>query len=138
MASTAVQMISNLRDTAAVRVRITHTCGAASAVFTATPISDAIMATIKGMMLHKMTTNPGATAPTGNWDITLVDENGVDMLTGAGANRHTTTSQTVFPILISQAQVGDVMVGTELIPTITGNSVNAAIIAVDLYFRKPR
>lgn len=136
MASTDVQLISRLRDKDAVRVRITHTCGAASAAFTATAIDDDIMAIIKGMMLNKMSSNPGDIAPTDNWGITLVDENDVDMLGGAGANMHTTTSQTRYPQKGTDAP-GDVMVGTELTPTITGNSVNAAIIAIDMYFRRP-
>ncbi len=137
MASTAVQVMSMLdtKKKNAVRVNITHTCGAASAAFTATTLNAAIMKVIKGMMLHKMSTNPGATAPTDNWDITLVDENGIDMLGGTGGNRHTTNSQTVFPQKGTDAP-GDVMVGTVLTPTITGNSVNAAIISTDLYFRR--
>jgi hypothetical protein len=82
-----------------------------------------------------MSSNPGSTAPQDNWDIDLVDENGVDMLGGTGENMHTTTSQTRYPQKGTDAP-GDVMVGTTLIPTITGNNVNAAIIEIDLYFRK--
>ena len=137
MASTAVQVMSMLdtKKKNAVRVNIIHTCGAASAVFTATTLNAAIMKVIKGMMLHKMSSNPGATAPTDNWDVTLVDENGIDMLGGEGTNMHTTTSQVRFPEKGTDAP-GDVMVGTVLTPTIAGNSVNAAIVSLDLYFRR--
>ena len=47
--------------------------------------------------LVRMATNPGATAPTDNYDITLVDADGIDLLAGEGANRDTSTSEQVFP-----------------------------------------
>ncbi len=47
--------------------------------------------------LVRMVTNPGATAPDPNYDITLVDADGVDLLAGEGADRHTSTSEQVFP-----------------------------------------
>jgi len=38
-------------------------------------------------------TDPGATAPTDNYDIALNDDNGVDVLAGAGANRDTADTE---------------------------------------------
>jgi hypothetical protein len=47
-----------------------------------------------------VTTDPHATAPTDNYDITLTDANGVDVLAGAGANRDTAnTEQAVASVL---------------------------------------
>jgi len=46
----------------------------------------------------RFVTNPGATAPSANYDITITDDDGVDILNGAGANRHTSNTETVFPI----------------------------------------
>lgn len=46
--------------------------------------------------LIKMVTDPGD-GPTDNYDITLVDEYGADALAGAGLNRDTTNSETVYP-----------------------------------------
>ena len=45
----------------------------------------------------RMATNPGSTAPTDNYDITLVDPDAIDLLAGEGANRDTSTSEQVFP-----------------------------------------
>lgn len=38
-------------------------------------------------------TDPGDTAPTDDWDLTLKDSDGVDLLAGAGANRDTTNTE---------------------------------------------
>ena len=40
-------------------------------------------------------TDPGATAPTDNYDIVITDNNSVDVLAGAGANRDTSTTEYV-------------------------------------------
>jgi hypothetical protein len=48
--------------------------------------------------LYRMVTNPGSPAPTANYDIYLRDANGVDILGGAGENRHTTDSEQAFPL----------------------------------------
>jgi hypothetical protein len=42
-------------------------------------------------------TNPGATAPTDNWDLTITDSEGHDVLQGAGADRDTTNTETCGP-----------------------------------------
>lgn len=43
--------------------------------------------------LERLVTDPGAVAPDANYDITLVDSNGFDVLQGVGANRHTSTTE---------------------------------------------
>ena len=48
--------------------------------------------------LLKMVTDPGSTAPTDDYDITLVDENSIDALAGAGANRDTANTEQVYPV----------------------------------------
>lgn len=46
--------------------------------------------------LVKFVTNPGATAPTDDYDITLVDEDGIDVAQGLLANRDTSNSEEVY------------------------------------------
>ncbi len=46
--------------------------------------------------LIKAVTNPDATAPTANYDITLVDADGIDVAEGLLANRHTANSESVY------------------------------------------
>ena len=45
--------------------------------------------------LRTLVTNPDATAPTDNYDVTIEDEYGHDMLGGTGANRDTADEETV-------------------------------------------
>ena len=63
----------------------------------------------------------GADAPTDNYDITIKDANGVDLLAGQGANRHTSNTEYVtsgfIPVAMSKltlavANAGDANKGT--------------------------
>lgn len=65
----------------------THTDGAASLV-TSRSYYGAVMSVV---------TNPGATAPTDNWDATITDVDGYDVLQGVGADRDTTNTETAGP-----------------------------------------
>ena len=92
----------------------------------------AIATKISGKLLA-LETNPGATAPTANYDIVLNDADGIDVLGGAGANRHTTSSEkvalpfgTYFGVPVAYDDV--------LTLVITNQSVNDAIIVIRLYF----
>lgn len=51
----------------------------------------------------KVVTDPGSTAPTDNYDITLVDENSVDALEGKLVDRDTANSETVYPLVTGAA-----------------------------------
>ena len=51
--------------------------------------------------LVKLVTDPGATAPTDNYDITLVDENSIDALAGTGADRDTANTEQVYTVATS-------------------------------------
>jgi hypothetical protein len=42
-----------------------------------------------------LTTDPGATAPTDNWDLAVTDSSSHDVLLGAGADRDTATTEHV-------------------------------------------
>lgn len=48
--------------------------------------------------LVKIVTDPGAAAPTDDYDVTLMDENGIDALAGTGMNRDTVTTEQVYPV----------------------------------------
>jgi hypothetical protein len=43
--------------------------------------------------VFQLITNPGSTAPTDNYDIKVLDAEGVDLLNGDGANRDTSNSE---------------------------------------------
>jgi hypothetical protein len=52
--------------------------------------------TLNGVIL-RVATDPGATAPTDNYDLTAPDESGVDVFGGQGANRDTANSEHFVP-----------------------------------------
>jgi hypothetical protein len=60
--------------------------------------------------LVKIVTNPGATAPTADYDCVFNDADGADVTGGALANRHTSTTQLVFPMLSTAIVPGGVRV----------------------------
>lgn len=105
------------------RLVATCTADAADGTFPATAIPP-----IDGRLVA-LITNPGATAPTDNWDLTLVDDNALDRLGGVGANRDTTTSERVaIPGAPACAS------NETLTLTPTGNSVNSAIVVITLLY----
>lgn len=84
--------------------------------------------------LLTLTTNPGATAPTDNYDITLVDAEGADRLQGVGANRDTANTEQV-PVVYSGSAIPPVVDGDEVLTfTLANNSVNSALGRALLYY----
>lgn len=71
-----------------------------------------------------LVTDPGATAPTDNYDITVTDAEGYDVMQGAGANRDTTNTETAVPttdspafgpLTINISNAGDAKVGVAVL-----------------------
>lgn len=85
----------------------------------------------------KVVTNPGATAPTDNYDIALngPEDTALDSLGGALANRDTANTEQVYPV-ISGATV-PVYVNGKPTLAITGNSVNSAVTVITFYMLNP-
>ncbi len=48
-------------------------------------------------VIHRVVFDPGSPAPTASYDVTLTDENGVDVLAGQGADLSATASSAVCP-----------------------------------------
>lgn len=124
MAGTVV--LSSQRSEGAVRkARILATADASDGSFP-TKTLRALGIHIDGYLIG-ISTNPGSTAPTDNYDITLLDEDGEDRLAGAGANRDTSTTE--------YAAVGRACSPDDTLTlTITGNSVNSATIEIILWW----
>lgn len=111
-------------------VKIVWTADASAATVPATDITG-----IHGYLM-KVVTDPGATAPTDDYDITLKDKSDglQDCMNGAGSNRDTANSEVAYPIG-----------GTGTVPAwcqadthtfaLAGNSVNSATGTVWLYFK---
>lgn len=107
--------------------------GAETGTWPATTMSTANVAALKGWYLYKVITNPGATPPEDNWDFTLVDVDGIDILGGAGLNRHTTTSQMSAPLLTTGVYFAQPVLSAWIF-TPSGNTTASAIIVVRFVF----
>lgn len=83
--------------------------------------------------LVKVVTNPGSTAPTANWDIALQDpeDSALDAAAGKLVDRHTTTSEQVYP-LVTGAACPIFLAGTYGL-AVTNNAVNSATGKIVLY-----
>ena len=110
------------------RIIATCTADATDGTFPATALSS-----FAGRLVA-FQTNPGATAPQSNYDVTLPDADGLDRLQGVGANRHTTSSEAVPVVFSGTAIHPPVAYGETLTLTLSGNNVNSAVTVVSLYF----
>lgn len=110
------------------RIVCTATADAADGSFPATTIP-----AFSGELLA-LRTNPGATAPTANYDMVLNDADGIDRLQGVGANRHTTNSEEV-AVVRSGTAIHPPVAGEALSLAITNNAVNSAVTVVTLVYR---
>jgi hypothetical protein len=83
--------------------------------------------------LIKVVTNPGATAPTANYDIALNDpsDSALNVWSTALDNRHTTNTEQVYPA-ISGAVTPILLNGTYSL-AVSGNAVNSATGQIQLY-----
>lgn len=83
--------------------------------------------------LLKVITNPGATAPTANYDITLEDpeDNALDAAGGLLANRAAATTEQVYPN-VSGATIPIFLMGTYNV-AVSNNAVNSATGRIILY-----
>ena len=111
------------------RIKFTAVADAADASFPATALPR-----FEGRLLA-LHTNPGATAPTDNYDITLIDGDGLDRLQGVGANRDTANSEQVPVVYASTSVNPPVSVDETLTLTFANNAVNSAIVVGNLYYQ---
>lgn len=92
-----------------------------------------VIKTFAGVVL-RVVTDPGTTAPTTLYDITLTDVNGLDVLNGNGADRSATVTEQCFPT-VATVPVECPVVGA-LTLTITNNIVVSATGSVIVYIRE--
>jgi len=98
-------------------------------------IATASNRSIDGYVIQ-VVTNPGDTAPTDNYGITLKNSDGADVMGGVLANRDTADSEIAIPKPDGTNFV-EVWVSGTLTLAITGNSVAGATGAIKIYIRRP-
>ena len=79
-------------------------------------------------------TNPGATAPQADYDITLTDSDGADVMGGTMVDRSASASERAYP------DAGDsnikAFVEGPLTVNVSNNNVNGALIVITVYFER--
>ena len=96
-------------------------------------VPDTALPQFEGRLLA-LHTNPGATAPTANYDITLEDADGLDRLQSVGLNRHTTSSEQVPVVYAATSAHPPVSRDETLTMKIANQAVNGALIVGNLYY----
>ena len=115
-------------------VTLSWACDAQAATLTDYLISWDLANFMHGWYVVMVVTDPGATAPTDDYDLTIVDRNSVDIMGGALANRDTANSEQAVPIVSTAYSPRPVI--DRLTLTMSGNAVNAATGAVVIYLSK--
>lgn len=108
------------------------TADASAATVPATAVPTHMVKSIKGLSCVLGTTNPGSTAPTDGYKVTVTDSDGIDIFGGAMWARSATASEQAAPVLNGNA-VKRVTNGA-LTLNISDNLVNSATGTVKLYF----
>lgn len=115
--------------------------GCKIAVYTISSTSDAsgnVTATLPNIQgkLTRVVTNPGATAPTDDWDVVLNDADGLDVFMGKGANRDTANSEQFTPFTTDGTNVsaGVAVGGTHTLSAT--NAGNAKVFVIRLYVER--
>ena len=88
---------------------------------------------VSGWNLFMVVTDPGATAPTDNYDITILDQYSVDVAGGELEDRDTTNTEQVVPS-IGSAYGGRTIDGGTVTVTVSNNAVNSASGKIILFF----
>lgn len=76
---------------------------------------------LDGAIMRVVTNPDDSAAPTANYDVTIIDSDGLDLLNSEGLNRHTSNSEQIFPsstpfhngdVTVTIANAGDTKAGT--------------------------
>lgn len=110
------------------KVLVSCTADAADGSFPTT-----VLPAIEGRIIS-LATNPGATAPQANYDITLPDQHGHDVLQALGMNRHTSNTEKVAIFYTSTSSHPTVDESDTLTLTIAANNVNSAITVIEITY----
>lgn len=90
-----------------------------------------------GGAIVRVVTNPGATAPTDDYDLTLVDEDGLDLFMGLGANRDTANTEQFCPglapkdgVITAAAAIPIVYIGNATITLANAGSAKIGVVVI--------
>lgn len=120
------------------KVVISWTADAADGTVPSTSLNTALAASggivpLVGWSCYMAVTDPGATAPTDDYDIVLNDEYGADIFGTAINDRDTTSTEQAFPIVATGTYRSRLVTGN-LTFGLSNNAVNSAVGQCILYF----
>ena len=131
MAGTVTESVTTIVDHVKV-VSFTCTADSSDGSYPATALTGIPRDARGGRLLQIMTDPSGDTAPQDNYDITVTDSVGADLLLGVGANRDTANTEVA---IIATNGAHSVYAGTDTLTlNITNNNVNSAVIVIKLYY----
>lgn len=110
------------------KIVMTCTADAAAATFPNT-----VLPSFQGRLLH-LETDPGATAPTALYDVTITDAHSLDVLQGVGANRSATVTERANIVYSGGLDHPYVSISDVLTLAIANNAVNSAVIVIELVY----
>jgi len=130
MAGTITEALTSVSPPVKVII-LTCTAVSSDGSYPATALSNIPHGEIGGRLLQ-IATDPGSTAPQANYDITVTEAGGADLLLGVGANRHTSSSEVA---IIESNGASAVYAGTDTLTlNIANNNVNSAGITIKIYY----
>ena len=130
MAGTITEALTSGRPPVKV-ITLTCTADDSDGSYPATALSNIPHGEIGGRLLQ-IATDPGSTAPQSNYDVTVTEAGGADLLLGVGANRHTSSSEVA---VVESNGAYAVYAGTDTLTlNITNNNVNSAGITIKIYY----
>lgn len=84
-----------------------------------------------GFLIKMVTIPDGTSAPTDNYDITMVDENLVDALDGSGADRDTANKEQVYPTSSgSGSQIPVLLCGTHTFTVANAGNAKSGVCVI--------
>lgn len=123
-------------DQSMYEVTITWTGDASSGAVPDTAFGLGVMRDILGLYAGCAETDPGSTKPTDDYDITIVDEYGLDIYGGTLGNRDETSPEQTYPKIVSPGIYGNRPVSNVLTFKLANNSVASATGTVKIIFSK--
>lgn len=126
---TVTQTMARLGESNFYVLTISWTADAAAATVPATALITTGVGSrgTSGFIITQVITNPGSVAPTDNYDITLVDADGFDIMGGALVDRDTANTERAVPAVVNAIIPGTVTF------TLANNAVNSATGTVMIY-----
>ena len=97
-------------------------------------VPDTVVATKIGGKLLAIEADPGTPAPTDNYDVTLVDAEGHDVLEGVGVNRDAATTEKAAIVFSGTVIHPPVAVSDVLTLKVANNIVNSAETTIKIYY----